>query len=92
MSAQLTAAPRSHDLRARWRPAHVFLTRKVKAAALSASHAARPVLANLLSIPLTVAGIGCIDAACFAGNLIAGLAVTGVSLIVLEHLIADEGQ
>lgn len=51
---------------------------------------AKPVARNLASVPLFVAGLGCIDAACFVGNLIAGLAVTGVSLIVLESAIADE--
>jgi hypothetical protein len=51
---------------------------------------AKPVLANLVSVPLFVAGLGCLDAAAFVGNLIAGLAVTGVSLIVLENVIADE--
>ena len=51
---------------------------------------ARAPLANLASIPLHVAGLGCIDAAAFAGNTIAGLVVTGISLIWLEHVIADE--
>lgn len=51
---------------------------------------ARPALANLASIPLHVAGLGCIDAAAFVGNDIAGLVVTGLSLIWLEHVIADE--
>lgn len=50
----------------------------------------RAALANLASIPLTVAGIGCVDAGVFVANTIAGLLVTGVSLILLEHAIADE--
>ena len=57
------------------------------------SRLARPVrapLVNLASIPLHVAGLACIDAAAFTGNLIAGLVVTGLSLIWLEHVIADE--
>jgi hypothetical protein len=51
---------------------------------------ARPVLANLASIPLTVAGWACIDAGMFAANTVAGLIVTGITLMVLEHQIADE--
>jgi hypothetical protein len=57
------------------------------------SRLAKPVrapLVNLASIPLHVAGLGCIDAAAFTGNVIAGLVVTGLSLIWLEHVIADE--
>ncbi len=57
---------------------------------VSALRPAKPVLANLATIPLTVAGFGCLDAAAFMWNTIAGLAAAGVLLIVLEHLIADE--
>lgn len=49
-----------------------------------------PVLKNLVSIPLTVAGIGCIDCGVFLANTIAGFIVTGLSLMWLEHLLADE--
>ncbi len=51
---------------------------------------ATPVLRNLASIPFTVAGWGLLSAAAFEVHLIAGLAVTGVILMVLEHQIADE--
>jgi hypothetical protein len=51
---------------------------------------ARPVLANLAGIPLTVAGLGCLDAAAFWWSTAAGLAVACPVLIWLEHLIADE--
>lgn len=51
---------------------------------------ATPLLAKLAEIPLTVAGIGCIDAAAFVGDTIAGLVVTGLSLIGLEYLLADD--
>jgi hypothetical protein len=50
----------------------------------------RASLRRLADIPLTVAGLGCIDAAAFTGNEIAGLVVTGFSLILTEHLIADD--
>jgi hypothetical protein len=51
---------------------------------------AKPVLRNLASIPLTVAGWGLLSAAAFEWNLIAGLAATGVILMLLERQIADE--
>lgn len=51
---------------------------------------ARPALLNLVSIPLTVAGIGFIDTGVFIASTVAGWIVTGVSLLVLEHMIADE--
>jgi hypothetical protein len=63
---------------------------KTRSGASRSAHAARPVLLNVLSIPLTIAGVGCIDAGVFMANTIAGMIFTGVSLIVLEHLIADE--
>lgn len=50
----------------------------------------KPVLVNAASIPLTVAGWGCIAAAVFTWNVTAGLAVLGGVLMVLEHQIADE--
>lgn len=45
---------------------------------------------NLASMPLTVAGIGCVAAGVFLWSLIAGLIFLGVALIVLEYLIADD--
>lgn len=63
---------------------------RMRAVAARISTPVLPVLHNLASIPLTVAGIGCVDAAAFVGNTIAGLVVTGLSLIALEYLIADE--
>ncbi len=51
---------------------------------------AKPVLANLASIPLTVAGTACIDIGVFTANVVAGWIVTGISLVILEHLLADE--
>jgi hypothetical protein len=41
-------------------------------------------------MPLTVAACGCFDAAAIKFNTLAGLVVIGVSLMYLEHLIADE--
>lgn len=51
---------------------------------------AKPVLANLGSIPLTVIGLACVDFAAFHYIHMIGWAVTGASLFILEHLIADE--
>jgi hypothetical protein len=50
----------------------------------------RAALSNLVAIPLTTFGIGCIDTGVFYASFIAGWIVTGLSLIFLEHLIADE--
>lgn len=47
-------------------------------------------LARLAEIPLTVLGLGCIDTGVFQASTVAGWIVTGLSLILLEHLIADE--
>lgn len=48
-------------------------------------------LRNLADIPLTAAGAGCIDFAAFHVAHGWGWLVTGVSLVLIEHLIADEG-
>lgn len=48
-------------------------------------------LRNLGQIPLTVCGTGFIDFAAFHLGHGWGWLVTGISLIVLEHLIADDG-
>ena len=63
------------------------------AAGTIASRAVKPhraALATLKDIPLTVAGIAGIDFAAFHYVHMIGWAVTGVSLIVLEHIIADD--
>lgn len=85
-SAALAPAHAGQSLRSRVRDAAA----RLRAAAGRRSAPALPVLHNLAQIPMTVAGIGCIDAAAFVGNTIAGLVVTGLSLIGLEYLIADE--
>jgi hypothetical protein len=41
-------------------------------------------------MPLSVAGTGLLDAAAFQGPLWLGLAVTGASLWLVEHLISDD--
>ena len=49
-----------------------------------------PVLKNVAQVPFTVAGLGCIDTGVFFASTIAGFIVTGLSLMWLEHLIADD--
>jgi hypothetical protein len=84
-SAALAPTHAGQSLRSRIRAAA-----RLRTAAARISTPVLPVLHNLASIPLTVAGLGCVDAAAFVGNTIAGLVVTGLSLIGLEYLIADE--
>ena len=72
------------------KPRFARLRRQVPALAARLLRPARPVLANLAAIPFTVAGWGLLSAAAFGVNLGAGLASTGVILMVLEHQIADE--
>jgi len=50
----------------------------------------RAALRNLASIPLTVLGAGCVDVGIFTANSVAGWICTGLSLILVEHVIADE--
>lgn len=47
-------------------------------------------VANLRKMPFTVAGFSCIDTGVFTASTVAGWIVTGLSLIVLEYMIADE--
>ncbi len=47
-------------------------------------------LVNLTHMPLTLAGTGCVDFAAFHLAHGWGWLVTGLSLVFLEHLIADE--
>ena len=77
-------------------------TRRISARVLSATRTTaakaakialtphKAALANLRDMPLTVAGVAGID---FAGWHIShgwGWLITGVSMIIVEHLIADE--
>lgn len=62
----------------------------IRSAAVRAVSPHKAALANLASIPLTVAGAGCVDFAAFHYIHMIGWAVTGISLVVVEHLIADE--
>ncbi len=50
----------------------------------------KPVAANLARIPLTVAAIGILDGNVISWNVHIGLLITAASLVLLEHLLADE--
>ncbi len=75
--------PRSTVRRA---PFKAWLVLVATLSALVAPH--RASLIRLLDMPLTVAGTACIDFAAFHFHVL-GWAVTGVSLFIIEHMIAD---
>lgn len=54
--------------------------------------AAKPAAVNLVSTPLFAGGLACIDNAAFHLAHGWGWLATGVSLIVLERVIADEAE
>lgn len=64
---------------------------RIGALAARLARPARAPLANLAASPLHAAGLACIDAGVFTASLTAGLIITGLSLMWLEHVIADEG-
>ena len=66
------------------------MRRRTGAAVRRVAAPARAPLANAAQIPLTVAGLGLVDAGAFQGPTWLGLVVTGLSLFGLEFLIADE--
>ncbi len=84
------AARRPSVQRARWRPRVRPLARAATRVAARLLTPARPVAANLAAVPLHVAGLASIDFAAFHLTHGWGWLVTGVSLIWLEHVIADE--
>lgn len=76
---------------------------RLRSAARTAAHAMatlgrraiaphRASLANLARVPLTAAGTGCVDYAAFHVASGLGWLVTGISLVLLEHVIADEAD
>ncbi len=83
--AAVTAPPgRSLLGKVTLRPAVRFLSRMARPA--------RAPLANLASMPMHVAALGCLDAAPFqrSWHVAVGLVVICASLMWLEHVIADE--
>lgn len=47
-------------------------------------------LRSIAQMPFTVAGLGCIDTGVFTASRVAGWIVTGITLIGLEFLAADD--
>jgi hypothetical protein len=72
------------------RPRRFEIKQRLVAVGRRLARPARPVAANLISIPLTLAGYACIDVGVFSASRVAGWIVTGISLMVLEHQIADD--
>lgn len=68
------------------------LTASIVSAAQSLIEPHRASLSTLRDIPLTVAGTGSIDFAAFHLAHGWGWLVTGISLILLEHVIAEDGR
>jgi hypothetical protein len=62
----------------------------VQSVAIGAVSAHKASLRRLADIPLTVAGTGCIDFAAWHVAHGWGWLVTGISLVLIEHLIADD--
>lgn len=63
-----------------------------RAAVMAVARALRPavpVLRNAAQIPLTILGWGFIDAGVYTINLTAGLIATGITLMIVEHQLAD---
>jgi hypothetical protein len=82
----VTAVPLRRMQLRRARP----LLRTLSRRAARALKPVRPAAANLASVPLTVTGLGCVDFAAYHLGHGWGWLVTGLSLMWLEHVIADE--
>lgn len=75
------------------------LTRLRRAITGAATNAVRATLTphkaslkRLADIPLTLAGVGFADTAAWQGPHWVGWLVTGLSLVLVEHLIADDDE
>lgn len=64
---------------------------KIKAAASAVVRPHKASLVRLTEMPLAVLGTGCVDFAAFHWHVL-GWLVTGVSLWVVESLIADDDE
>lgn len=50
----------------------------------------KPVFRNLYRIPFTVCALGILDGDLISWNTHIGLLITAISLVFLEHILADE--
>ncbi len=93
MTAIPVIPPHAHQRNPRLRPAlgkvrvAAMVAVSVTVAYLLTQHKAS--IKRLTEIPLTVAGAGCTDFAAFHVGHGWGWLVTGLSLVLIEHLIAD---
>ena len=85
----VTLAPRAPGV-SRLRGVLATALSVVTAVAVKAVTPHKAAIRRLADIPLTVAGIGCIDFAAFHIAHGWGWLVAGISLVLLEHLIADD--
>ena len=89
--ATITITTTPHpNARRRLRNAAVTLWATLTTLATRAATPHKAALANLAHMPLTVAGLGCADYAAWHIAAGWGWAAIAASLILLEHLIADE--
>lgn len=90
MTITVTATRTPRNRPSRLRAAAVTLWATLTTLATRAATPHRAALANLAHMPLTVAGLGCADYAAWHIAAGWGWAAIAASLILLEHLIADE--
>jgi hypothetical protein len=67
-----------------------FIWKRASSAVTAAVAPHRASLLRLIDMPLTVIGIGLIDFGAFHYVHMIGWVVTGISLLVVEHMIADD--
>lgn len=91
MAVTITAArtPRA-DRPRRLRNAALTVRRTLAVLGIRAATPHRAALANLTHMPLTASGLGCADYAAWHLGAGWGWLAIAASLILLEHLIADE--
>lgn len=85
-----TRPERTHPRAPRLRAGAATLGRTMAALGRRAIAPHRASLTNLARIPLTFSGAGCVDYAAFHVASGLGWLVTGISLVLIEHVIADE--
>lgn len=88
----ITRPDRTHPRAPRIRAAARTTARAMAALGRRAIAPHRASLANLARVPFTLAGAGCVDYAAFHVASGLGWLITGISLVLLEHVIADEAD
>jgi hypothetical protein len=89
----LALPERPEDWRTRlWQRTTGVLLAAVGIAAGIGRSTARPIAAHLRDHIYSIIGIGFIDAAAFTHSLFTGLLVTGISFLIFEWKVSDEGD